>query len=176
MGWIAGNQNLKTTIDYCLIVTTVSLELLYITHTHMHARTYYPHTHYTLPITNTNTHTHCPLHTRTHTPVHTHILPTHTLHTAHYKHTHAHTLPIAHTRGRYTPYLHGPYWHLVARCALIRVRFTAYASNLGGIAVRDGQLSVCFLSYYQVLIDITAGWAASPVYTRSPFNNSTKVA
>jgi len=30
---------------------------------------------------------------------------------------------------------------------------------------------IFFPSYYQVSIDVIAGWAASPVYTRSPFNS-----
>ena len=34
--------------------------------------------------------------------------------------------------------------------------------------VRGQQFDICFPSYYQVPIDVTAGWAASPVYTRSP--------
>ena len=31
------------------------------------------------------------------------------------------------------------------------------------------QFDICFPSYYQVPIDVTAGWAASLVNTRSPF-------
>ena len=34
--------------------------------------------------------------------------------------------------------------------------------------MRHGQLSICFPSLHQVPIDVTAGWAASPVGTRSP--------
>ena len=35
--------------------------------------------------------------------------------------------------------------------------------------MRDRQLSICFPIYYQLPIDVTAGWAASLVNTRSPF-------
>ena len=31
------------------------------------------------------------------------------------------------------------------------------------------QFDICFPSYYQVPIDVTAGWAASLVNTKSPF-------
>ena len=34
--------------------------------------------------------------------------------------------------------------------------------------MRHGQLSIYFPSLYQVPIDVTAGWAASPVGTRPP--------
>ena len=34
---------------------------------------------------------------------------------------------------------------------------------------------ICFPGYYQVPIDVTAGWAAFPVYTRSPWSNVSKV-
>ena len=34
--------------------------------------------------------------------------------------------------------------------------------------MRHGQLSICFPSLHQVSIDVTAGWAASPVGTRPP--------
>ena len=37
--------------------------------------------------------------------------------------------------------------------------------------MRQGQLSICFPSYYKVSIDVIAGWAVSPVDTRSPFNS-----
>ena len=34
--------------------------------------------------------------------------------------------------------------------------------------MRHGQLSICFPSLHQVPIDVTAGWATSPVGTRPP--------
>ena len=33
------------------------------------------------------------------------------------------------------------------------------------------QFDICFPSYHQAPIDVTAGWAASPVYARSQFNS-----
>jgi len=51
-----------------------------------------------------------------------------------------------------------------------RGRRTHSSTTTSHHKMRKGQLSICFPSYYQVPIDVTAGWDVSPVNMRSPFN------